>query len=131
VTTVPPITVNLWRYIERVFWIYLPYAVGLRISLLVARSRNLCKSSLDFRQHTRRPRLRNDPFRLGQMLNRERALLFDLVKEAQDHFASTDMMAVRIKPWVLANPHHKRCEVLKGACRMLAELQQRGVDLTQ
>ena len=38
----------------------------------------------------------------------ESALLLGLIKQAHDHFASADMMSVRIKSRILANSVHKR-----------------------
>ena len=66
-------------------------ASGLRA---VSGSSQLGQSRVDLCQHGRGPELRGDPSRLGQMLKGERALLFGLVKQAEDHLASADVMPI-------------------------------------
>ena len=46
------------------------------------------------------------------MLNGERALLLGFKEQAQDHFASTDVMTVLVKLRVLANLLHERANAL-------------------
>ena len=80
-------------------------ASGLRA---VSGSSQLGQSRVDLCQHGRGPELRGDPSRLGQMLKGERALLFGLVKQAQDHLASADVMPIWVQLGVLPNALNKR-----------------------
>ena len=64
---------------------------------ITVRSPNLRQSRIDFRQHRRRPELRSDPPRLGQMLNGERARFFDLVEQTQDHLSAAYMMPMKVE----------------------------------
>ena len=69
--------------------------------------------------HTREYRglaeLRKDALCLGQMLERECTLFLSLVEQAENHFASTNMVAARVELGVLTDaPYEGTNTVLSG-----------------
>jgi hypothetical protein len=61
------------------------------------------QSRLYFAQYRRWPELRNDSFGLIQMPDGGLPFSLGFVEQAEDHFTSADVMAVRIKSRVLAH----------------------------